>query len=320
MSRRIIVCLACVTLVGLTLVGLHAIGPALSTAEGQVGGRGSTPVQRTSPEAGLPRPWEAGIQVSPFSVLNLFNGNLATVVPLVGYDPVGPPVQFTLYHNSASAAGGAEMASPTGFSFGPGWSCSYGGAVVGIPDDPNNPKVTVIEDDGNEYLFSFVGGVYEPEAGNHDLLKWDATNSQWELIRPDQSKRIFALADGDNIRRLIRVYDSSGNYVEIAREGEALNYRIKWIASAAETNGSVGSHRVAFLYDGNDRLQYVRDVLSPYRQWRFEYDGQDRLWKIHHPYGGDVPQTTTVFDYDAEDRIEHITNRDEVNWDYAYES
>jgi len=307
-------------LVGLTLVGLHAVGPVLSEAEGQVGG-GSIPVVRTSPEAGLPRPWEAGIQVSPFSVVNLFNGNLATVVPLVGYDPVGPAVQFTLYHNSASAAGGGEMTSPTGFSFGPGWSCSYGGAVVGIPDDPNNPMVTVIEDDGNEYVFRFVGGVYDPEAGNHDLLKWDGTNSQWELIRPDQSKRIFALVDGDDIRRLIKVYDSSGNYVEVARDSEQNNFRILRIASAAETNESVGSHQLEFSYDGEtNRLDYVEDPIG--RKWTFHYyqDAPYALEKIQYPNDATVPVTYTVFAYDAEDRIEQITNRDEVNWDYAYES
>ncbi len=319
MSRRIVVCLACVALLGVTLLSLHALGPVLSVAEGQVGGGGDGPDVPIWPQAGLPRPWEAGLQASPFSVVNLFNGNLITIIPLVAFDPVGPPVELTLYHNSASADLPEQSPSPWGFSLGAGWSISYGGSVVG---DPNDTEVTLIEDDGSEYLFTLEQGVWEPEAGVHDRLEWDDPNDQWVLTRPNQSKRIFdheydAQAEV-HLGRLIEVHDSSGNYVEVARDSEENNFRILRIESAAEANPKVNSHRVTFVYDGN-RLDYVEDPIG--RKWTFHYyiDAPHPLEWVKYPSGGTVDPTYTVFQYDARDRIQYLTNRDEVTWDYAHD-
>ena len=37
------------------------------------------------------------------TTVNLLNGNALTVLPLMEWNPVGPPLRFALYHNSAAA-------------------------------------------------------------------------------------------------------------------------------------------------------------------------------------------------------------------------
>ncbi|GIK17574.1 MAG: hypothetical protein BroJett003_25380 [Planctomycetota bacterium] len=53
---------------------------------------------------GAPWPWQAYDPVGPWSVVNLANGNLHTVIPIAAW----PGVQFNLYHNSL---GSHELAS-----------------------------------------------------------------------------------------------------------------------------------------------------------------------------------------------------------------
>ncbi len=85
---------------------------------------------RPASAQGAVRSWEAAIRVSPFSSYNLLKKNLLTEIPLVAFDPVGPPVAITLYHNSLSASLQESGAADMGFSLGNGWSMSYSGRVV----------------------------------------------------------------------------------------------------------------------------------------------------------------------------------------------
>ena len=55
------------------------------------------------PAPGAPRAWQGGHGLNPYSTFNLLNGNTLTALGLVSIDPVGPPLTFALYHNSASA-------------------------------------------------------------------------------------------------------------------------------------------------------------------------------------------------------------------------
>lgn len=76
------------------LIGLGTIliAPA---ALGQAPGEGESNV---SPESGYPFPWEAGVRVSTYSTVNLFNGNLVTDIPIVDWPGFGPDMDFRLYH------------------------------------------------------------------------------------------------------------------------------------------------------------------------------------------------------------------------------
>ncbi|MGE0481257.1 MAG: hypothetical protein AB7Q17_12370 [Phycisphaerae bacterium] len=258
---------------------------------------------------GAPRRWEAGLPVSPFSTVNLANGNLITVIPLVGFDPVGPAVGFALYHNSAAVDDPPAPPIP-GMDLGPGWSFSYSGRLYVWPND----NVRVVEDDGTAWDFTYDAGDYIPPVGNFDHLAHvgEAPTDTWELTRPNQSKRIFN-TDG----RLIEVKDSSGNTVTVVwEEGEN---RIEKIVSAAEGRESVENHHLLFTYDeGTDDLELLTDPLA--REWEFEFDTGE-LVEIHFPTTGtelvSIDPSSIVIDY-TNDRITSITSRDEKTWTYAY--
>jgi hypothetical protein len=114
---------------------------------------------RTSPQAGLPRPWEAGVRISQYTWANFYNESAITELPLVEFGTANPLVRFTIIHKPAAATGEDTIPSPAGFSLSPGWITSYGGAVV----DDGYGTVMFLEDDGNQYEFTLVSGVYVPE-------------------------------------------------------------------------------------------------------------------------------------------------------------
>jgi len=289
------------------------------------------PVVPISPAAGMPRPWEEGLQVSPYSVVNLVNGNLITVIPLTACDPVGPPLVFTLYHNSANAATGLDgIPSPWGFDLGDGWSVSYGGCVVGKYGDET---VSVIEDDGNEYFFEFESQngddfLYSAPVGKYDILWYDYDLEQWILTRPSQEKRYFdyELVEVDEneyvgLGRLVAVEDSAGSVLHIERDPDH-DFRIDAIRSAADQDDELGEswHRITLDYDEGVRPKYIEDPIG--RVWTLGYDAQGRLETITHPTDQYVttPETTVVEYLDTDlDHIKKITDRTGQSWEFAYQ-
>ena len=271
-----------------------------NVAVGQVEPPGSEPQVRTSPQAGIPRPWEAGVSVSPWSVVNLYNGNVLTELTLTQFGPAGPAVRFTLFHNGAAANSGSSTPAPGGFSLGAGWTTSHGGAILDNEDD----TVTLLEDDGNQYLFTLEGGSYQPEVGVHDRLVWESGASQWVLTRPDQWQRIF-----DDDGRLLEVRDAAGRTLTVERDAE----NGERIASLVAPEGG---GELALEYDPNTgQLSAVTAVDEPNDPtWTFEYDGNDRLWKVHYP--GEAETLTLA--YNGDNRIVTITDASEATWDLRY--
>ncbi|MGD8451367.1 MAG: RHS repeat-associated core domain-containing protein [Phycisphaerae bacterium] len=253
---------------------------------------GSTPVKRNIPAPG----WGAGMSVSPFSAVNLRNGNVLTAIPLVSWDPAGPPVGFTLYHNSLAAPYDTDSAA-WGFDLGDGWSVSYGGHVEGSNGDT---CVTVVHADGRRDVYTWVDGEYVPPAGVHDLLTWDGGASEWTLTSPDQTQAVF---NDDGF--LVEVLDSSGNACTVERDGGYLTY----VNSAAHGLSGAGDNRLELRYYDN-RLYQIEDPID--RIWEFEYDGSGRLWKIHYPSDGYVAASCVEILYEAgaSNRIQHIRSRE----------
>ena len=179
-------------------------------------------------DIGVPSAWGAAKQISPFSSVNLQNGNIVTAIPLVGWAPVGPPVQFTLYHNTLANPYSTDY-NAWGFSLGGGWSVSYGAHVVGTWGDD---VVTVVGDDGARTVYTLADGQYVPPPGVHDTLTWDPNAQQWTLTSPGQSRAVFQVYDANEpLGRLIAIIDSAGNQVTIGRDGQS-GHRIDYIASA----------------------------------------------------------------------------------------
>ncbi|MFH1747479.1 MAG: hypothetical protein ABIG44_10595, partial [Planctomycetota bacterium] len=271
------------------------------------GGAGATPA------------WGAGLPVSPFSSVNLRNGNVLTAIPLVAFDPVGPPVAFTLYHNSLSASYAADY-SAWGFDLGDGWSVSYGSYIDGTDGDET---VAVVGADGSRTVFTAAGSDYVAPAGVHNTLVWDSNDEEWTLTSPGQTRAIY-----NEYGALTEVYDSAGMGVTVHRDGQD---RIDYVMSAADDFDGlnvVGKHRLVFTYD-DGLLDTITDPLG--REWSFEYDGSYRLEKINLPYEavGDltaVPAVYLQFEYATGNRIEdihvkHDAERDEAyhqQWTYTY--
>ena len=256
-------------------------------------------------ELGAPRAWGAGMGVSPYSTVNLRNGNVLTAIPLVSWDPVGPAVQFALYHNSLSDTPG------TGFELSGGWCLSYGSQIEGSSTDA---AVTVVSADGRRTVYTKEDGEFVPPAGVHDTLVWDTQASEWELTSPGQWKSVY-----DSAGRLIELHDSAGNVSTIDRDDQH-DYRITCVKSAADGLTDVGNNRLDFSYSG-DTLSWVRDAKS--RKWYFEYEetGDKRLLQIAYPYeeGTYVTASHVGIVYESgSNRIEDITSRDGKTWSYDY--
>ncbi|RMF83627.1 MAG: hypothetical protein D6744_04310, partial [Planctomycetota bacterium] len=284
----------------------------------------------TQPAPGAPRAWQGGYAISPYSTYNLYNGNVLTEIPIVSYDPVGPPVSLTLYHNSADANVNRSGAAGQGFDLGRGWSTSYSGR---IEHDPNAMTCVVIEDDGTRNTYTKTGGVWTPPTSVYDALTRfeslpDSGVYYWRLTRTSQTQRIF-----DENGLLIEIRDSSGNALKIARD-TANGGRITAIRSAADGLTVPGSnppvtidHELTFTYaDPNnpDRLRRVTDPIG--RVWRFEYNtGAGRLSKLHYPSDNSVDPSYMEFAYAAaKGRITRIharredTDTNDIYWDYKY--
>jgi hypothetical protein len=269
----------------------------------------------TAPDLGVPPAWGVGLPISPFSAVNLQNGNVLTALTLVSWKPVGPPVSFTLYHNSVVSAYGTDP-NAWGFELGDGWSVSYGARIEGDPNDANHPRATVVGDDGSRTAFTWDPNTsaWLGPAGVYDLLTCDPNSHEWRLARPDLSSAVF---DGDG--RLTAVQDSSGNAVTVARNGAgALDY----IQSAS----SDATNRVTFTYDPNDphRLTLAEDPI--HRKWGFTYDAAGRLEKVLYcnnavPYDLDPnsPESYVQFTYYANTpHIATVRSRDGLVWTYQY--
>lgn len=184
-------------------------------------------------ELGMPRRWGAGVQVNPFSTVNLENGNVLTAIPLTtGWDPYGPPIQITLYHNSLTSAISNTYPFEAIEGLPPGWRVSYGARVFGNDGDPT---VTVVSDDGRRDVYTREASpntapnyrYYAPPAGVFSDLRWLSTHAPWAeseatgawvLTSPSQWKVYFTPSGASGQYHVDRVADSIGAFTPLERD------------------------------------------------------------------------------------------------------
>ena len=139
------------------------------------------PTQVYTLYGGHPRPWQAGVQAHPNSLVNMASMNVLTSVPLFAWSGKGPAISVSIYHNSYAAVSGVSSPAGAGFTLGTGWRISYGGQVVSV--DANNTRV--IEDDGTVNAYTKSGSDWIAPAGRRTV----ATDvSPWTPI-PEESLR-----------------------------------------------------------------------------------------------------------------------------------
>ena len=254
--------------------------------------------------------WGMSRVVSPFSAVNLQNGNLLTAIPLVSWSPVGPPIDFTLYHNSAEHGTGADTA--TGFWLGQGWSTSYSAHITGPYGEPT---VTYYADDGRKVVYTWDSGAgaYVAPAGVYDLLTWDAGTANWTLRTPAQWCYVFHVFENPGwFARLTSITDSAGNTLHIERETAEYLYRIKAVRSAADDDGD-NWNRLQMQYDANGAFSSLTDPEQ--RTWTFTI-ASSVLQEVHYPSDDTVPATHVGIAYQGSTtHIEYIHPRDATNDD-----
>jgi YD repeat-containing protein len=302
-------------------------------------GQGTPQESSISPEAGDTYPWEAGLQVSTYTRVNLFNGNALTTIPIVSWPAFGPDMDFRLYHNSSAVGSGERAPAPGGFFLGEGWTFSYGGQLVfdGVG------QVTLIEDDGLLNVYEEDDPDWVPQTGIHDTLEeitgfpnpinYDdqehhpLPDPAWKLTRKNQWRRIF---DGDG--RLILHADSN---VEIPMtiwvdwypddwEEEDLRGKIHVIRNATSYYRGLYFH---YDSDNDYRLEKIAvgwDCLT--RTLYFSYDGTTGwLNGVHFKYPQqqeppDGEYWEILFDYDEDGRITSITDREGNTTTFEYDN
>ncbi|MCK4660939.1 MAG: hypothetical protein KAV82_15570, partial [Phycisphaerae bacterium] len=162
----------------------------------------SVPVDQ--PQPGAPRRWEAGMGVGIGTSVNLRNGNLLTVIPILSWADRGPALGVGLFHNSAGV--GKLLSFEAGFYLRPGWSISYSGYVGESADE-----ATVVDDDSTHTTYRLIEDQYVPPAGVHTRLeKIDGVG--WQLTYKDQTRREY-----DTAGRLVKEVDASGNTLSVHR-------------------------------------------------------------------------------------------------------
>lgn len=251
-------------------------------------------------------------------------GNLCTVIPLCGWDPLGPAVGFALFHNSPRE--GEGVLPPGLIGAGYGWSTSYSGSVVATEDG-----AAVFEDDGSINFFTLINGEYVAPPGVHDRLQWNAAVSQWILTRVSQSRRIY-----NSWGVLTHVVDSAGNAVVIDRSNPGVWY-------IYDSSGADGAHLTLTISCG--RVTRVIDARG--RSFGLNYNGSEStnhtvltritfdcaLCDVADPCFGAcacstgggggggyrTPLTQISFRYDDSDRIDRIIDRDGSSVLYTYD-
>lgn len=258
---------------------------------------------------GLPKSWEAGLTVSPYSMVNLSNGNLVTVIPIIGWSGLGPDLSFSLYHNSLTAP---DYEPPGGgrLDLGPGWSSSYSAHILG---DHGDPEVVLVEDDGSTVTFTWNGNAWVPEPGYYMALSYDQGTGEWTLTAKNQSRCIFTF-DGTDESRLEQVIDSADNVLLVHRPDQS--ERIDYIrdATGRELRLSYDA-QTGLLSQVEESFQLEDDNGDPYtRGWSFQYDESSRLERIADPESHSIAITA----YDVGGRILSIADKEENVCSYAY--
>lgn len=184
--------------------------------------------------AGAPYPWQAAVPAGPYSAVNMANGNLFTTVPIVGWQSIGRPIQFSLFHNTLGDEPGLSTI------VGEKWTHSYCRHLV---YDGRENTYALYTDEGGSLIFSETephSGVYEPPAGFHLKLELMIGQGILRLTYKNQDVDEFDSQNG----RLLRVLDASE--LATGADGTMLDYDCGLLASVTD---SVGNELVLSRYN-----------------------------------------------------------------------
>jgi RHS repeat-associated protein len=293
-------------------------------------GQGTPQESSISPEAGDTYPWEAGLQVSTYTRVNLFNGNALTTIPIVSWPAFGPDMDFRLYHNSSAVGSGERAPAPGGFFLGEGWTFSYGGQLVfdGVG------QVTLIEDDGLLNVYEEDDPDWVPQTGIHDTLEeissfpdpinvwdleWELHEPAWLLTRKNQWQRVF----DENGRLMMHTDGNREIPMPIVVDWVPDDHYYEWYRGKIDKiRDATACRLLQFHYDSSNdyRLEYIATLnAGTPRFWVFSYD-ETKEWMNGITLVVDSTELWTIsFEYDEDGRITSITDREGNTTTFAYD-
>jgi len=210
--------------------------------------------------------------------VNSYNGSLTDAHHDVAIPGRGPVVDFARTYNSNDSHVGR---------LGPGWTDSYSARVV-LADDSSG-DLYLIGPEGRRDRYALQGnGTYQAPAAIHTTLVKEVDGS-FTATHKDLSSWIF-----DSGGRLAAIRDRYGNTSTLSY-GAASR-----LVSIADPAGR-GSLTLSYT---NGLLTSITDWASPARSVVYQYDANNRLWKVTDREG-----KTTTYTYDGTSyRLATITN------------
>jgi RHS repeat-associated protein len=284
-----------------------------------------------SPQAGAPFPWEAGLQVSTYSSVNLFNGNLLTRITLTSWTGIGPDIDLALYHSSGAVEPTIYVPPGAGYNLGPGWSLSYSGQII---DQSSQNKAYVVEDDGLVKLYTRANSSspWVPPDGVHDELTYDSGSQTWTLTRKNQWQRKFN-SDG------LLLEERDANQVDFGSElGVGLRVTIdRYEDDSLKEIRDAAGRQIFFKYhegevEGDDWIH----IYTNQEGWRLELAANGRLEtvkvmvednaEIDFTYltdgyldtVSDKASRTYTYDYDTNNRLSLVTDPETLTQELLY--
>ena len=242
------------------------------------------PVVEVPPELpaiqpGPARPWHAEVQVSTYSSVNTFNGNMFTAIPIVSWSGVGPDMNMMLYHNSANWNQTAADTKNVGFFLGPGWSTSYSDRLL-----LTYPYVWV-HADGTRDEFTWSGNKLVGPPGTYEELERDSGDPNiWRVRHKNQSYHEFQKGT-DNVVRLTRIVDATGKALTLQYSTATPTIPIRLQSIVVE--GIPAERRpLQFEYDAANQLTRIFD---PRDETTNPVDGDitNRYWTFTYTTGAD---------------------------------
>jgi len=233
---------------GLIAGGLGLVGRGRAAGEGAL-----------SP-AGRPYHWQAAVPAAPFSIANMATGNVLTAVPIIGWQGLGRPTSFSLFHNTlGDEPGQADV-------LGEKWTHSYSRHVA---YDDVADVYTLYPDEGGSIEFTLEDGetdVYIPPAGLHMVL--ERGMAEITLTYKNQEVDVFDLTDGN----LLRLLDASGNACELDYETDPTHGQRLIMVTDASGN------ELKLYYD--EPAGHLVSLLAP--KIGPEHNQKWRLYEIDH--------------------------------------
>jgi RHS repeat-associated protein len=210
--------------------------------------------------------------------VNSYTGSLAYTHHDAVIPGRGPAIDFARTYNSNDTRVGR---------LGPGWTDSYAARVVLADDSSGDVYVVGPEGRRDRYAIQADGTYARPPAIQTTLIK--EIDGSFTATHKDRSSWIF-----DSGGRLAAIRDRYGNT-------STLSYGTGGRLTSIADPAGRGSLTLGYT---NGLLTSITDWASPVRTVTYQYDGNNRLWKVTDREG-----KTTTYTYDgASHRIATITD------------